>query len=155
MKNIGKWVKNRLWILRAVIASNISAIVDFVASYLAFLFLPFVISSLISSDYNAAISAAIGAICGGITNFTINLKWTFADANGSKKAMIIKFFLIWLGSLLLNSGGTEIAYQYLSSVFEKSPILEDESPYAIARLGVSFIVSVGWNLPLQKYFVFR
>ncbi|RXE70151.1 GtrA family protein [Muribaculaceae bacterium Isolate-002 (NCI)] len=132
--------------LRSVVTSQISAYTDFIVS--------FVFYALIS--LSAGISAMIGATAGGIVNCLINYKFTFRMRESSYLAIGIKFFLVWLGSLLLNTFGT----QYLTNLLDSSSLLDsvnmvDNIRFTIARIITSIVVSVVWNFMLQRYFVFR
>ncbi|MDE6198433.1 MAG: GtrA family protein [Muribaculaceae bacterium] len=132
--------------LRSVVTSQISAYTDFIVS--------FVFYALIS--LSAGISAMIGATAGGIVNCLINYKFTFRMRESSYLAIGIKFFLVWLGSLLLNTFGT----QYLTNLLDSSSLLDsvnmvDNIRFTIARILTSIVVSVFWNFMLQRYFVFR
>lgn len=136
----------RIWVLKAVLVSQLSGLVDFVASYLSFRLLG------IAANY----SAGIGAITGGITNCALNYKWTFKAGNCPVPNVVTKYVMVWVGSLLLNSYGTG----WLNTLFENSLTLDEwgvtrDMRFTVARLGVSLMVSVFWNLLLQKVFVYR
>lgn len=102
------------------------------------------------------LSTMIGAFVGGVLNCYINYKFTFHAFDCPWRAVIVKFALVWLGSMLLNSFGTQIVYyaidgwQWLIDIGFKR-----DGFYAAARLFVAFIVSVFWNFQLQRYFVYR
>lgn len=106
--------------------------------------------------YRSNISVAIGAIIGGVVNCAINYKFTF-HAHGQNKIMVgIKFFICWLGNLLLNMYGTTFAMMPLIHwSFIKTYGLSDDTVFAIVTLVVAIIVSILWNFPVQRYFVFR
>lgn len=132
--------------MRSVLTSQLSAYTDFIVSFIFF--------ALIS--LSAGLSAMIGATAGGIVNCMINYKFTFRMRESSYLAIGIKFFLVWLGSLLLNTFGTE----YLNKLLEDSSLLDsvnmvDNIRFTIARIVTSIVVSVFWNFLLQRYFVFR
>lgn len=132
--------------LRSVVTSQISAYTDFIVSFIFY--------ALIS--LSAGLAAMIGATAGGIVNCLINYKFTFRMKESSYLAIGIKFFLVWLGSLLLNTFGT----QYFTNLLDGSSLLDnvnmvDNIRFTIARIFTSIIVSVFWNFLLQRYFVFR
>lgn len=132
--------------LRSVVSSQLSAYVDFILSFVFFMAL----------NLSAAISAMLGATAGGIVNCLINYKFTFRMRECSYYAIGVKFFLVWLGSLLLNTFGTEL----LNMLLSKSHILDvwgftRDFIFVIARVTTSLIVCVFWNFLLQRYFVFR
>ena len=102
------------------------------------------------------LSAAVGALCGGAVNCVLCYRYTFHAQGCPWKAVIVKYALVWLGSLVLNSGGTEACYHLM----QDWPYLETlgfrpDGYYAAARIGVSLLVGWFWNFLLQRYFVFR
>lgn len=126
--------------------SQMSAWVDFLTSFAVFAWI-----GLSGGD-----AAAAGAIAGGVVNCTLNYKWTFRGSDCSVANVVIKYFMVWVGSLLLNAYGTE----YLTEVCLDSELLglwgiSRNLRFTIARLTVSFLVSVFWNLLLQRTFVYR
>lgn len=132
--------------LRSIVSSQAASWIDLLSGFLLFAFLH------IGSFY----ATAIGAIAGGIVNCVINYHFTFHASSCSWRAVVVKYALVWVGSLLLNSYGTEALYALLSSW----DWLEDlgfrpNGYYAAARLTVSLLVSWFWNFLLQRYFVYR
>ncbi len=102
------------------------------------------------------LSTAIGAFVGGVVNCYLNYKFTFHGGGCPKRALILKYFLVWVGSLSFNSGGTELLYKLLSnSTFLEEIGFRPDGYYATARLTVSLIVSLFWNFLLQRYFVYQ
>ena len=144
--NLKEKIKSQSWILKAMATSQASAWVDFITSFVAFAWI-----GLSGGD-----SAAAGAIAGGIVNCTLNYKWTFRGSHCPVANVVIKYMMVWVGSLLLNSYGTE----YLTMICLDSSLLglwgiSRNLRFTIARLTVSFLVSVCWNLLLQRTFVYR
>lgn len=131
--------------LRSGLSSQLASIVD--------LSLGFVLFSWCGLD--AFIATAIGAIAGGAVNCAVNYKFTFHAEGCPWSAVIIKYTLVWVGSLLLNSFGTD----WLNNLFDNMPWLgtigvTSKGCYAAARLIVSLLVSWFWNFLLQRYFVY-
>ena len=87
-------------LLKATATSQVSAWTDFLLSFLLYEFTPL----------GPLYSKAIGATTGGVVNCFLNYKWTFRGNDVSKHAMIIKYASVWVGSLLLNSYGTDFLY---------------------------------------------
>ncbi len=58
-------------------------------------------------------STALGAVAGGIVNCIINYKFTFHADGCSWRAVVVKYTLIWFGSLLLNTFGTQLLYDLI------------------------------------------
>ncbi len=139
-------------LLRSTITAQISAWTDFAVSTLCYAF----VFTFLDEFYQLNLSTAAGAILGGIVNCTINYSFTFHAKGQSKKAIAVKYFMVWIGSFLLNMYGTTACaflfsrWDWLTEIgFKPTGI------YAAARLFVSFIVSVGWNFVLQRWFVYR
>jgi putative flippase GtrA len=140
-------LKSRIWIIKAMIVSQISAWTDFGVSFLAF------------SIFNigSGLSAACGAISGGLVNCGINYKWTFRDiVNCPLSHIVIKYCIVWLGSLVFNSVGTQELDMALTKLCSLGILdLSKYVCFSAARLFVSLLVSVFWNLTLQRLFVYR
>lgn len=88
-------------------------------------------------------STATGAFFGAITNFVINRLWTFKSRENSLWVEVPRYAAISLTSLLLNTGGVILLVDGL----KWNPML--------GRILVGVLVSLCWNLPLHRYFVFR
>lgn len=101
-------------------------------------------------------STAIGAFVGGVINCVLNYQFTFHANNCPWKAVIVKYALIWIGSLVLNSFGTEFLYYGLMHwPWLESIGFKPDGYFAAARLTVSAVVSLGWNFVLQRNFVYQ
>lgn len=101
-------------------------------------------------------STAIGAFAGGVINCILNYRFTFHANACSWKAVVVKYAIVWVGSLLLNSFGTELLYYGLMHwPWLESLGFKPDGYFAAARLAVSGIVSLGWNFILQRNFVYR
>ena len=101
-------------------------------------------------------STAIGAFVGGVINCVLNYRFTFHANSCPWKAVIVKYAMVWLGSLLLNSFGTELLYYGLMHWTWLETIgFKPDGYFAAARLAVSGIVSLGWNFLLQRNFVYQ
>lgn len=146
MANFFDKLKTQTWVLKAMATSQASAWVDFITSFVVFAWI-----GLSGGD-----AAAAGAIAGGVVNCTLNYKWTFRGSHCPVTNVVIKYVMVWIGSLLLNAYGTE----YLTTLCLDSSLLgiwgiSRNLRFTIARLTVSLIVSVFWNLLLQRTFVYR
>ena len=133
-------------LLKATATSQVSAWTDFIVSLVLFEFTPL----------GPLYSKAIGATTGGVVNCFLNYKWTFRGNEVSKRMVAIKYALVWVDSLLLNSYGTEfVHYLFANWQWLLSIGFKDAGCFMAAQLLVSFIVSVFWNILLQRYFVFQ
>ena len=88
--------------LRSSMSSQIASWIDMGTR---FIFFSFILASL-EPFYRSNLSVAIGAIIGGVVNCCINYRFTFHASGQNVKAVIVKYFLVWVGSLLLNMYGT-------------------------------------------------
>lgn len=101
-------------------------------------------------------ATAAGAFCGGVINCIINYKFTFRAEGCDWRAVVVKYAVVWLGSLLLNSFGTEYFYGWTSTW--QWPVdwgLSANVVFVASRLFVSLMVSWFWNFALQRYVVYR
>lgn len=135
--------------LKASVSSQIASWVDMGLSFVLF-------SAVNLTMYDGFFAKAIGAASGGVINCCINYKWTFQPEGCSKRYVAIKYAMVWLGSLLLNSFGTA----FVTGSVSELPLLEEwniskDAVFFVAQLAVSLAVSICWNFMLQRYFVFR
>lgn len=121
------------WFQRAWVASAVATIVD----YGTFTLLVEVIGIYTGT------SRALGALLGAITNFTLNKLYTFRSRENSVLIEVPRYAAISLTSLLLNTVGVIL----LTEGLRWNPLV------AAAMVGV--LVSLFWNLPLHRIFVFR
>lgn len=102
------------------------------------------------------ISTAIGAFVGGVINCVLNYRFTFHAQSCPWKAVMVKYAMVWVGSLLLNAFGTQFLYYGLMHWDWLETLgFKRDGYFAAARLAVSGIVSLGWNFLLQKSFVYH
>ncbi len=134
-------------LLRSGASSQLCGWIDMIVSFVLFAF----------CNMTPWMSTATGAFVGGVFNCIINYRFTFHARDVAWRAVITKFLFVWVGSLLLNSFGTQILYylvrdwHWLTSTIG----LGDDSIFLAARLLVSLIVSLAWNFILQRNFVYR
>lgn len=131
---------------RSIVSSQAASWIDVILGFLLFALIGF----------SPLISAAIGAIAGGIVNCIINYRFTFHAEGCSRKAVGVKYTMVWIGSVLLNSFGTDGVYDLLTDWHISERVgASSQTCYAVARLSVSLIVSLLWNFGLQRVFVYR
>lgn len=86
---------------------------------------------------------ALGAACGAATNFTLARHWIFpSDSPDRAYRQAVRYGLVSAGSLGLNTLG-EFALHNGA-----------HTQYVLARLLVAVSVSLAWNYPLQRLWVF-
>lgn len=133
-------------LLRAGAASQVASWVDLFTGFALFAW----------AGFAPVFATAVGAIVGGVINCVINFHFTFHAQECSWKAVIVKYFMVWIGSIMLNSFGTMGLYNLLQSWdWLESIGFKPDGYYSAARLSVSIIVSLFWNLLLQARFVYR
>ena len=86
-----------------------------------------------------------GCGLGGVINFAINRRWAFASST-SMQSSAVRYALVSATSALLNSGGVALLLA-LSA-------LTVAVPYQLVWWLVRGLVSVFYNFPLQRRFVF-
>lgn len=132
--------------IRSSISSQISSWTDMIVSFSMYAWVIPV----------AWLATAIGAVCGGIVNCIVGYKFTYHAKGVSKRAVAVKFIMVWFGSLLLNSVGTELLFRLFDGWHWLDTLgFTSDGCFAAARLLVSLIVSLAWNFLLQRTFVFR
>ena len=154
IKKVGKKVGDQILhndnfiftFLRSGVSSQASGWTDFAVSFVFFAWV----------NLSAWLSTAIGAVAGGVVNCIINYRFTFHAAGLDWRAIIVKYALVWIGSLLLNSFGSELLFYVIRDWDWLETIgFKHDGYFAAARLFVSLVVSWGWNFILQRYFVYR
>ena len=121
------------WFQRAWMASAIATVVDYGS---------FTLLIEVAGIYTGT-ARALGALLGAVANFTLNKVYTFRTQGSSMVVEVPRYAGISLTSLLLNTVGVIL----LTEGLRWNPLL------AAALVGV--LVSLCWNLPLHRVFVFR
>lgn len=88
-------------------------------------------------------SIVIGGVVGAVFNYSMNRKWTFDAGAAKKRKQVPRFFLIVIGSIFLKTFGTYCLTTY------------GQIDYKISRIFIDILVALGFNFPLQKYWVFN
>lgn len=139
---------DKLWwtFARSTVSSQLASWVDLILGFVLFTV----------TGMSPFWSAAIGAVAGGVFNCIINYRFTFHATGCSWKAVALKYAMVWIGSVLLNSYGTQFIYMILRGWdFILGGDMSEDAVYAISRLVVSLAVSLAWNFVLQRTFVYR
>jgi len=92
-------------------------------------------------------ATALGAACGALTNFTLGRRWIFRQGDELPHAPpwreeALRYAVVSGTSLLLNTAG-EFVLVHLLGVM-----------YVAARAVIAVAVSLLWNYPMQRAFVF-
>ena len=89
------------------------------------------------------IATAIGATLGGVTNFMLGRTWIFRRQSGHVAGQAIRYASVSAAGAALNSFGEHV-------VHDRAHI-----QYVVARAMVAIAVSLLWNFPMQREFVFQ
>ena len=88
-------------------------------------------------------STFLGALAGGIVNCTINYKWVFQAGGIKKRKVAMRYMIVWVGSIVLNTVGTMVFNELTGFSF------------ILVKAAVSIVVAIVWNYQLQRLFVFN
>jgi putative flippase GtrA len=110
-----------------------------VATLIDFTVMTLVVDGL---SVNAELGTSLGATCGAVANFALGRYWIFRRASAPAAGQAARYAVVSLTSLLCNTLGEYVLH-------ERCGI-----QYQLARVGVALLVSVVWNFPMQRTFVF-
>ncbi len=89
------------------------------------------------------LASFVGLIMGGITAFVLQRNWTFKKKDGKLSKHAIRYFGVWVTSILLNTSGLYFAVETI------------EMNAITAKVLVSIVVGIGFNFLMSKHFVFK
>jgi putative flippase GtrA len=89
------------------------------------------------------VATVFGALSGAATNFTLGRRWTFRATDVAPAGQAARYAIVSAASLGWNALG-EYGFATVLGL-----------QYVVARALVAVAVSLLWNYPLQRYFVFR
>ena len=121
-----------LTLLRHQVGSLFATLVDFSAMIA-------LAGSLGQSPVRATVA---GAACGAVANFFLGRRWIFRAAESDRLGQALRYGAVAVISLLLNATGEWVLVEGV------------HVQYVLARAVVSVAVSLAWNFPLQRRFVF-
>jgi putative flippase GtrA len=93
--------------------------------------------------FSPVVAAAAGAACGAVVNFLANRRWVFRATREPMTGQAARYALVSGASAGWNALGE---YVLLSTL---------DLHYVSCRVLVSIAVSLGWNFPLQRRWVYR
>lgn len=98
-----------------------------------------------------------GSVCGGIVNCIVNYKWTFKANSCKIQYVFIKYLLVWLGSIALNTWGIYFLTEKISQNIWVQETLKHyiDDLFVFSKIVVSLLVGFIWNYNLQRIFVYR
>jgi putative flippase GtrA len=89
------------------------------------------------------LATAMGAVLGAMTNFALGRSWIFRYGSGHWAGQAVRYAVV---------SGASAGWNTLGEYLMHDAALV---PYVSARAIVSVAVSLAWNFPLQRRFVFR
>lgn len=84
----------------------------------------------------------IGALSGGVVNCSVNYRWVFTAQPMGKVQIAMRYLLVWVGSILLNTLFTYLVTEFVGI------------SYIIAKVVVAVMVAILWNYKMQRSYVF-
>lgn len=134
-------------ILKAFLTAQVASVVDFIVTVL--------LSSMFGVYY--VIATAIGAFMGGVTNCILNYRWVFPITDAKKKHIAMKYFFVWVVSILLNTYGTYLLTELLRDCNWVVSILGTHSDqvFIFSKIVIAVLVALCWNYQMQRVFVYR
>ncbi|NDV78563.1 GtrA family protein [Dysgonomonas sp. 511] len=133
--------------LRAQFSSQISSLADYAVS----------LTLVNAFGLYFGYATFFGNVTGGIVNCIVNYKWTF-KAQGSKiKHVAVKYLMVWLVNLFLNTQGTVLVTTLVTRWIDPDnfPEVIANNVFLIPKIIVSLIVGFVWNYNMQRLFVYR
>ena len=130
---MGRLTKEMLTFGKAETSAIVASVVDFSLSFL--------LVQAVGTWYAQA--SFFGALAGGIINCYVNYQWVFDKQEQRKPYIVLKYFVVWSISILLNTSGTWF-FTELSGV-----------NFIIIKAIVAVVVAILWNYQMQRIFVFR
>jgi putative flippase GtrA len=88
-------------------------------------------------------ATAMGASMGALANFLLGRAWIFRMQWGGFGSQAIRYGVVSVASAIANTVGEHLVHDVL------------HVQYVVARAFVSIAVSLTWNFPMQRHFVFR
>ena len=119
--------------IKANVASIIASLCDFLCTVILKEFF----------SVNAIAASILGTVTGGVINFFIGRYWAFKVDNKSISSQGKRYFVTWVGNLILNALGVYLLINYTGL------------NYKIAKIVILLTVAVAYNYPLQKKYVFK
>lgn len=154
---MGNWIKKTaktvhekggvFTFIRAQFSSQISSLTDYTVSL--------VLVNVFGVLFKYA--TLCGNISGGIVNCIVNYKWTFKSQGTKVKHVAIKYLMVWLVNLFLNTQGTIWLTGLLAGwlTHENMPTVIANNLFLVPKIIVSLAVGFGWNYNMQRLFVYR
>jgi putative flippase GtrA len=92
---------------------------------------------------NYVLATWLGTVVGSLSNFTINRVWTFDARDRPPAGQFARFVVAQVAASFLHAGGVWALTRFLGL------------QYQISKIVISVLVYLGWNYPMNRWFVFR
>ena len=130
--------------LRAQLSSQLASLADFLLTVLLTAF----------CNFYYVLATFTGSVFGGIINGIVNYHWTFKASGINKKRVAIRYAMIWIGSIILNTGGVFLIMEMLKKTSWLTGYLFDDI-FFIVKIVVAIVVGFTWNYHMQRVFVYK
>ncbi|MDR2825141.1 MAG: GtrA family protein [Prevotellaceae bacterium] len=99
----------------------------------------------------------VGQIIGGFFVCFMNYRWTFKVRELKFRYIFLRFILVWLGSIVLNTFFTFKLTELLRSTPFLIKILGNNSDdiFILVKLTVALVVGFVWNYTMYRVFVYK
>ena len=84
-------------------------------------------------------------------------QWTFKSKECKKRHVIVKYLLVWIGSILLNTWGI----YFMTETISRNPWVQEtlkhyiDDLFVFSKIVVSLLVGFLWNYNMQRIFVYK
>lgn len=137
-----------VWVFcKAQLSAQFASLVDFLVTIL--------LVKLLDLFYLYA--TFLGSVAGGMVNCAINYRWVFHSDGCKKLHVALKYVIVWIGSILLNTWGTFVLTEWLTGMTWVNGILGYyvDNVFILAKIIVAVLVAFFWNYHMQRVFVYR
>lgn len=99
----------------------------------------------------------MGSVIGGVVNCIINYEWVFKADDCKKLHVVLKYIVVWGGSILINTWGTFGMTEWLTRMKWVNGLLGEyvSDVFILSKIIVALMVAFFWNYSLQRVFVYR
>ena len=92
---------------------------------------------------NYVLATWIGTVVGSLSNFTINRIWAFDARDRPPSGQFLRFVLAQAAASLWHTLGVWLLTRFAGL------------PYLVSKTVIAALVYLGWNYPVNRWFVFR
>jgi putative flippase GtrA len=129
---------------KITVAGNYKKYLKFQLTALTATVIDFYITILLKEIFlmHYTLAVAGGALAGAAAAFIINRFWVFRSFSGNPFGQMIRYILVAIGSILLNTAGTWL----LTELFQ--------IPYLVSKATVALVIGFTYSYYFSKRFVF-